>query len=418
MRASLFIKNAGELIVVGRGPKTKKKMGTLEIVENGAIAVLDDRIVAVGPTKELETRVECSANTRVVDVAGRVVLPGFVDPHTHLVFAGSREFELELKLSGTSYMEIKRLGGGIPYTVRQTREASFEKLVEQSKKRLDTILAYGTTTVEAKSGYGLSLVDETKILRVIKHLDGTHPVDVIPTFLGAHLVPPEYEEYPEKYLELLLQEMIPEVAKSGLAEFCDVFCEKGVFSSEEAYKILLNAKKHGLKPKIHADEFSWSGGAETAARVGATSADHLLHVSDDGIKALAEKKVVAVLLPATPFSMGLEQYANAKKMIENGVIVALATDLNTNCWTESMQFIIQLACFKMGMTPAQAINAATINAAYAIDRQQTVGSLEPGKKADIIVLNIPNHRFLCYHFGVNHVAMVIKNGQIVVDNLT
>ncbi|OYT60979.1 imidazolonepropionase [Thermoplasmatales archaeon ex4484_30] len=388
----LLIKNASEVFL----PSGIKRNCSI-LIEDGRIKKISKNIKKKG--------------AEVIDAEGKTILPGFVDCHTHAVFSGSREFELEMKLEGLSYTDIASKGGGINYTVKETRKASKEKLVKEAKKRLDRMLEYGTTTAEIKSGYGLDLKNEIKILEVIKKLNDKHVIDIIPTFLGAHAVPPEISK--EDYVNEIINEMIPLIAEKKLALFCDIFCEKGYFSVEEAGKILNEGKKHGLMAKIHADEFSAYGGAELAAEIKAVSADHLLMASENGIKKMAKAGVTAVLLPAVPFSLFQEEYANARKMINNGVRVALATDLNPNCWTESMQFIIQLACFKMKMTAREAINAATLNAAHAIKMEKEVGSIEVGKKGDFVIIDAPSHAFLTYHFGVNLADMVIKNGRIV-----
>ncbi len=333
-------------------------------------------------------------------------MPGFVDPHTHLVFSGSREFELDMKLRGFSYMDILKKGGGIFYTVTETRKASEASLIEQSKKRLDNMLKHGTTTCEAKSGYGLDTETEIKILKINEKLNKKHPVDIVSTFLGAHAVPEEYSA--DEYVDIVIDEMIPKVKE--LACFCDVFCEKDVFTVEQSKKILDAGKKYGLIPKIHADEIVDTGGAALAAEVGAISADHLLHSNEQGIKQMIKQGVVGVLLPGTPFTLMMKEYTDARKMINMGLPIALATDLNPNCWIENMQFIIQLACYNMKMTPAEAITASTFNAACAIGLNAKIGSLEIGKQADIIVLDCPSHLFIPYHIGVNLVNTVIKNG--------
>jgi imidazolonepropionase len=351
----------------------------------------------------------------VIDAGGRLVMPGMVDPHTHLVFAGSREYELEMRLNGATYLEILRAGGGILATTRKTRAATEEELAWETKKRLNRFLLHGVTTVEAKSGYGLTVEDELKMLRVAKRLNEEHPVDIVSTFMGAHAVPPEYKENPDAYVDLVIEEMIPRVARENLAEFCDVFCEEGVFTVEQSERILEAGKRHGLRPKLHADEIEPMGGAELAARVGAVSADHLLKVSDEGIRRMAEAGVVAVLLPGTAFFL-MAEYARARHMIDQGVPVALATDRNPGSSpTESLPLIMNLACLQMKMTPAEVISAATINAAHAVSRARQVGSLEPGKQADILILDAPNYPYLQYHFGVNLVDTVIKKGKVVVE---
>jgi imidazolonepropionase len=414
-KADLLIVNAEELVTLAGGsqkPRTGRQMQELGIIGNGSLAVKDGRIVAVGKTSDV-TKVFKAEN--VIRANGKIVLPGFVDPHVHLVFAGSREDEFQMRVEGAYYMMILSSGGGILKTVKETRKASTEKLADLGLKTLDIMLEHGTTTVEAKSGYGLATKDELKILDVMKRLDQLHAVDIAPTFLGAHAVPPEFQSNSVGYVDLVIEEMIPKVAEKGLAEFCDVFCERGIFSLEQTRRILVAGKNYGLKPKVHADEMSSLGGAELAADIGAVSADHLLFSSDEGIKAMADKGVVAVLLPAAAFSLMGGRYADARKMIEFGVPVALGTDFNPSCWVENQQLVIAFACHFMRLTAAEAITAATINAAHAIGRASEVGSLEVGKKADVIVLDVPNHKFLGYRFGVNLVDKVVKNGRVVVD---
>jgi imidazolonepropionase len=400
----LLIKNANELITLKglNKPRTKKQMNNLSIINKGDLAIKDGIIFDVG--KNLKYKSE-----RIINATGKTVMPGFVDPHTHLVFAGSREFELDMKLKGFSYIDILKKGGGIFYTVKETRKATSEKLFKESKKRLDKMISYGTTTCEAKSGYGLDTKSELKILNVNKKLNSSHPVDIISTFLGAHAIPKEYSS--NDYVEILINEMIPK--SKGLATFCDVFCEKGFFTNKQSKEVLEAGKKYGLVPKIHADELSDTGGAALAAEIGAISADHLLMSSYSGLKRMAEKRVIGIILPGVPFSLMQNNYANARNMINLGVPIALATDLNPNCWTENMQLIIQLACLKMKMTQAEAITAATFNAACALKINDVIGSLEKGKQADVIVLDCPNHKFMTYHFGINHIANVIKKGCII-----
>ena len=400
----ILIKNASEILTL-KGPKTpriQKEMSNLSIINNGSVAIDNGKIVKAA--KNLDYKGEI-----IIDAKGKTVMPGFVDSHTHLVFAGSREFELDMKLKGCSYMDILNEGGGIFYTVKKTRSATFKDLIFDSKKRLDTMLLHGTTTCEAKSGYGLETKTELKILKVQKKLGQIHPVEIVSTFLGAHAIPNEINS--EDYINLVIDDMIPEIKE--YAQFCDVFCEKDVFTIEQSKKILDAGKKYGLIPKIHADEIVDTGGAKLAAAVGAISADHLLKSSDLGLMDMAKSKVLGVLLPGTPFSLMMNEYSNARKMIELGVPVALASDLNPNCWTENMQLIIQLACFNMKMTPAEAITAATFNSACAIGLNQKIGSLEKNKQADVIILNCPSYEFLPYHFGVNLVEKVIKKGRVV-----
>ena len=402
--ADILLKNANELITLkgSNSARKKEEMGDLSIIKNGYMAVKDSKIVDIGKNLDYNAK-------KIIDASGKVVMPGFVDPHTHVVFAGSREFELDMKLRGLSYMDFLKKGGGIFYTVNETRKATEKNLLRQSKNRLDSMLVHGTTTCEAKSGYGLNTNTELKILKIQNKLNENHKMDIVSTFLGAHAVPKEHSA--DEYVDIVIDEMIPKM--KGLARFCDVFCEKGVFTVEQSRRILESGKRFGLTPKIHADEIVDTGGASLAAEVGAISADHLLMSSDKGLKEMANKDVIGVLLPGTPFSLMQDTYAPARKMIKLGVPVALATDLNPNCWTENMQFIIQLACLNMKMTPAEAITAATFNAACALELNDTIGSLEKGKQADIIILDCPNHKFIPYHFGVNLVKTVIKNGRIV-----
>lgn len=414
-KADMLIVNANEMVTLAgdnKKPRTGRQMLELEIVHNGALAIKDGRIAAVGKTPEI-TKVYKADN--IVNANGKTVLPGFVDPHTHLVFAGSRENEFQMRVEGASQMEIHHAGGGVQRTVRETRKASVEKLVEKGSETLNNMLEHGTTTVEAKSGYGLTTKDEIKILEVIQRMNEMHSVDLVPTFMGALAVPTEFSNNSEDYVRLIINEMIPKAAEKRLAEFCDALCERGVFTLDQARRILTAGKGAGLKPKLHADGRSMLGGAELAASVGAVSADHMLFSSDEGIKAVANKGVIAILLPAAAFAMMNGRYADARTMINFGVPVALGTDFNPSCWVESQQLVITFACHFMKLTSAEAITATTINAAHAVNRAGEIGSLEAGKKADIIVLDMPNHKFLGYHFAVNLVDKVIKSGRLVVD---
>ena len=418
MEADLLIKNAGQL-VTSRGasfsPRLKGALGEIQIIEKGAVAAKGDKIIAVGTTPEVLGKIKTSRETVVIDAAGRVVLPGLVDPHTHVVHGGSREHELDLKLKGVPYLEILARGGGILSTVRSTREAGREELVQRGLKYCDQMLGQGTTTAEAKSGYGLSTESELKTLEAVKEVNKKHPIDLVPTFLGAHAIPGDYKENPDEYVSIVIDEMLPAVTERGLAEYCDVFCEEGVFSVEQSRKILTAAADRGLKLKIHADEIVPLGGAELAAELGAVSADHLLVISDTGIKRMAEAGVIAVILPGTTFYLREEHYAPARKMIEAGVPVALATDFNPgSCPNNNLQIIMTMACLYLRMTPAEVINAMTINAAHALGRAQTIGSLEEGKRADMVIFDAPNYQYLPYRYGTNLVDKVIKNGRIVV----
>jgi imidazolonepropionase len=415
-----LITGANQLLTLqGAGrPKTGKEMNDLGIIEDGAVAVEKDTIIAVGTRKEVESEARKRwglwEKVNHMDATGKVIMPGLIDPHTHLVYAGSREDELNMRLNGKTYLEILEAGGGILSTTQRTRAAGIDELVEQAKARLDRFLKNGVTTVEAKSGYGLSPEHELKQLRVTKRLNEEHPVEVVSTFMGAHAVPKEYQKQPDAYVRLITDEMIPRVVSERLAEFCDVFCERGVFSVEQSETILRAAKAAGLIPKIHADELEPTGGAELAARIGAISADHLLKVSDEGIRALAKAKVVAVLLPGTAFFL-MAPFADGRKMIDAGVPVALSTDCNPGSSpTESLLLMMNLACFHMKMTPAEVITAVTVNAAHAIGRADRIGSLEPGKQADLVVFDVPNYLHLTYHYGSNDVERVMKKGKWVV----
>jgi|UPI0003B6C1CB imidazolonepropionase len=396
-------------------PRTGRDMADVGVVEHGAVAIQDGKIFAVGYEEEVRAQIAGMAVKQELDAQGRLVTPGLIDPHTHLVHGGSREHELSLKLKGVPYLEILAQGGGILSTVRATRTASEKALYEKAKKSLDQMLLYGATTVEAKSGYGLRLEDELKQLRVAKRLDETHPVDVVSTFMGAHAVPEEYKGRSAEYVDLVIHEMLPEVKRQGLAEFCDVFCEHGVFSVEESRRILSAAKANGFGLKIHADEIEPMGGAQLAGELGCISAEHLLAATDEGLEAMREAGVIAVCLPATSFNLRLTSHARARAMIDMGVPVALSTDYNPGSSpTESLQLVMTLGCLNLGMTPEEVLTAMTINAAHAIGRADTVGSLEVGKQADLVIYDAHNLAYLPYHFGVNHVDTVVKNGKVVV----
>ncbi|PLS14782.1 imidazolonepropionase [Bacillus sp. M6-12] len=414
-----YIKNAAQAITVeghSHRPKRREELGELSIISNAGIITDGDRIVFVGSDVEAQNFVDdMKADVNIIDATNKIVTPGLVDPHTHIVFGGSREQELEMRLQGASYIDILKQGGGILYSTTQTRKATEEALINETSKRLDRFLMHGVTTIEAKSGYGLTVEDELKQLRVAKKLNETHPIDLVSTFMGAHAIPGEYKESPDRYVEIVIESMLPKVVEENLAEFCDVFCEEGVFTIEQSERILNAGKKLGLIPKIHADEIVQFGGAELSAKIGAISADHLLRASDEGIKQMAEAGVVAVLLPGTAFFLMAEP-ANARKMIEEGIPVALSTDRNPGSSpTESLQLIMNLACLTMKMTPAEVISATTINAAHAINRADQIGSLEVGKKADIVIFDAPNFQFLQYNYGVNLVETVMKDGKLVLQ---
>jgi len=409
----MIVRNASQLVCVasrGEGVKRQQMLRDLFIIPNGAVVVSDGIIQWVGRTSDLPP---VSPNVEILDASGKIVLPGFIDSHTHLVFTGSRENEFEQRLQGKTYEEIAAGGGGINATVQQVRRASKEELKTVTRRRLQRLLSFGVTTVEIKSGYGLTLTDELKCLEVTAELNQEGPWELVPTFLGAHAVPPEFQGDREGYIRLLVDEMLPEVRRRRLAEFCDVFCERGAFTLEESERVLKRAHELGMKLKVHADEFSACGGAELAARWRATSADHLLCITDAGINALARSDTVATLLPGTAFFLGLN-YAPARRLIEAGLPVALASDCNPGTSpTENLPLIGSLACTQMKMLPAEVVTALTLNAATALDRSERLGSIEVGKQADLIVCDLPDYRQLFYHFGVGYVWRVIKRGRVV-----
>jgi imidazolonepropionase len=410
---TLVVRNAAQLIgsAESRGPSPSgRALSSLPVAADGALIVRDGVIDWIGPTAALPP---LPRDAEVINAAGQVVLPGFVDSHTHLIFAGSREDEFEQRLQGLSYQQIAERGGGINATVRRVRAASKEELKALARPRLRRLLQHGVTTVEVKSGYGLTPADEIKCLEAVAELNAEGPLELVPTFLGAHAVPPEYRSDRDGYLRRLVDDMLPEVTRGQLAEFCDVFCETGVFSVEESRRILTRARDLGLRLKLHADELTPLGGAELAASLGATSADHLLCVTDAGIDALAAAGTVATLLPGTAFFLGVP-YAPARRLIERGVAVALASDCNPGtCPTENLPLVGAMACTQMRMLPAEVVNALTLNAAAALGRSDRVGSLEPGKQADLVLCAVPDYRHLFYHFGINHVCRVIKRGRVV-----
>jgi len=413
----IWIKNAAQLATISGAnkPRTREAMSDLGVIENGSLWIENGKIMAVGSTAELERMYgERASEADIVDATGRLVTPGLVDPHTHVAYGGSREREFEMRLEGATYMDIMNAGGGIHATTRMTREASEDELIEQTTRRLDSFLAHGVTTVEGKSGYGLDLETEIKQLRVMKRLNETHPIDLIPTFMGGHAVPREYKGREDEYIDVLVNDMLPKVADEELAVFNDVFCEVGVFTPEQSERILLAGKELGLVPKIHADEIESYGGAELAAKVGAISAEHLLKASDEGVRLMAEAGVIACLLPATALYLR-EEAAQGRAMIDAGVAVAISTDCNPGSSpTTSMPLVMNLACISMRLTPAEALVAATMNGACAIGMEEKVGSIEVGKQADIVMWHISNYQELQYLFGVNHVQSVWKKGVQVV----
>jgi len=415
-KTTLLIEHIGQLVTMrGPVPRRGRDMTEIGLVADGAVAVSGDEIAAVGTMDEVSRLVDPAENCVVLSGKNRVVTPGLIDPHTHPVFARTREVEFEMRLAGKSYMEIARGGGGIRSSVRHLRETGEEDLYACSKKTLRTLMRHGITSIEAKSGYGLSTESEIKSLEIIRKLNEHEPMDLFPTFLGAHEVPDEYRDRHNEYVALVIDEMIPAVAKENLAEFCDVFCEEGVFTVEESREILLAAKKAGMKPKIHADEIKSTGGAELAVEVGAVSADHLVRISKKGIEMLAKSDTVAVLLPGTSFALGLDEAAPARELIEKGAIVALSTDCNPgSSMTESLPLIISLAAIKYKMTAAESLSAVTINAACAVDRGDRLGRLETGLPADVVIWDMQDYRELPYHYGVNLVESVVKGGKVVI----
>lgn len=416
-RIDLLVHNIGELITMAgeAGPRTGSRMADVPVVKGGAVAVRDGVVVAAGLEADVRAQIAGLPVAQELDAGGRLVTPGLVDPHTHLVHGGSREHELAMKLQGATYLEILAQGGGILSTVRATRGASEDGLYAKAKRSLDTLLLQGVTTCEAKSGYGLTLEDELKQLRVTKRLNEAHPVELVSTFMGAHMVPEEYKGRSADYVKLVIREMLPEVKRLGLAEFCDVFCEHGVFSPEESEEILAAAKALGFGVKIHADEIEPLGGAELAGKLGCISAEHLLAATDAGFEAMRDAGVIAICLPATSFNLRLKQHARARRMIELGLAVALSTDYNPGSSpTESIQLVMTLGCLNLGLTPEEVLTAVTVNAAHAIGRGDRVGSLEPGKQADLVIFDAANLAYVPYHFGINHVDTVVKGGKVVV----
>jgi imidazolonepropionase len=413
MTACLIVKNAAQLVTSTTPPEGMRRgraMRELTILQDAALLAEDGVITWIGPSASLPAGAKPAD---ILDATGKTVIPGFVDSHTHLIWAGSREGEFAQRLEGRTYQEIAAAGGGINATVARVRQASKDALKALARPRLDRLLRFGVTTVEVKSGYGLSLTDEVKCLEAIAELNAEGPLELVPTFLGAHAVPPEFRHDRAAYVRLLVNEMLPQLASRGLADFCDVFCETGVFSLAESETILARAQELGLRLKVHSDELTPLGGAELAARLGAASADHLLCITDAGIDALAGSATVATLLPGTAFFLGLP-YAPARRLIDRGLAVALASDCNPGtCPSENLPLIGTMACTQMKMSPAEVLTALTLNGAAAVGRADRLGSLEVGKQADLVICDAPNYTHLFYHFGVSHVWRVIKRGRVV-----
>lgn len=417
MKGNILIRNAAQIVTCkGFAAKRGQEMNQLHLIENGSILVEGGLIKAVGKTREIlpdlgEGRYE------VIDATGKAVLPGFVDSHTHFVFGGYRAEEFSWRLRGDSYMAIMERGGGILSTVQATRAASREELIASGLGRLNSMLSFGVTTVEGKSGYGLDRDTELKQLEIMAHLQENHPLDIVPTFLGAHAVPREYRGREDDFIDFLLRDVLPEVRERGLAEFCDIFCEKGVFDLKQSRRLLQGAGDMGFKLKLHADEIVTLGGAELAAELGAISADHLLQASDQGIRDMAERNVISTLLPGTAFSLK-EPYARGREMIDRGCAVALATDLNPgSCFTESIPLLFALATLYMNITTEEAVTAMTINGAAALDRADTIGSIDVGKRGDLVILEFPSYKYIPYHIGVSTVEKVVKDGRLVFDKM-
>lgn len=414
MRKILII-NASQIATpIGHQGKKGSDMGALLTIEDGAIYIENGLIKEIGKTEEIKKKVDME-DCEIIDASGKCILPGFVDSHTHFIFGGYREEEFIKRLEGTQYLDILKMGGGIQCTVNSTREASFEELYELGLKRLNGMIAQGITTVEGKSGYGLDLECELKQLKVMKELNNNSPVDIISTFLGAHATPIEYKNNSDEHIDYIIKKVLPKVAEERLSEFCDIFCEEGVFSIEQSRRLLLEGQKLGLKSKIHADEIVQLGGGELAGEIGAVSADHLLMVSDEGVEKLSNNNVIATLLPCTAFCLA-KPYAPARKIIDKGGAVALASDFNPgSCFSSSIPLMLALAVIHMKMTIEEAITAVTLNGAAAVDKADSIGTIEVGKKADLVILKYPNYKFLVYHTGANIVEKVLKDGEVVYE---
>jgi len=414
---SLLIVGASQILTLrGRGPRRGKALSNLGVINDGALLIRDGRIVAVGVRAKVEALPEAKTADNLY-VGGRVILPGFVDSHTHLVHAASRAEEYELKIAGASYEEIARKGGGILNSVKKVRAATSEALKKRALAALREFAANGTTTLEAKSGYGLDVTSELKILNLHQELLREQPLEIVSTFLGAHVVPTEYRGTPggpQRYVSMLIHRLIPEVAERKLAEFCDVFCDRGAFSRAQSEQVLEAGERNGLVPRIHAEQLTRTGAAQLGMQLGAASCDHLEQVNHTDIRALGKSRTVATLMPGCDFHLGLKQYAPARSLIDAGAIVSLATDYNPGTSpTLSMPMILSLACTQLRMTPAEAITAATINGAYALRRDKDIGSLEVGKRGDVAIFDVEDYREIPYYFGVNKCWMTIKNGEIV-----
>jgi len=412
-----LISGVSQLLTLrGRGPRRGPALANVGLVKNGAVLIANGLIVAVGSRVEVEAH-PLARSAQRLDAAGRVVLPGFVDSHTHLIHAASRAEEYELRITGASYEEIAKRGGGILNSVGKFRAATADALKRRAHSALKQFAAYGTTSIEAKSGYGLDLASELKILKLHKELSAEQPLDIVSTFLGAHAIPSEFHTRPsgtKDYISLLIDKLLPEIVTQKLAEFCDVFCERGAFNLAQSKQIIEAGKRYGLRPRIHAEQLSRTGATQLAVKLGAASCDHLEKINRADIRVLAESKTVATLLPGCDFHLGLKQYAPARDLIDAGAIVALATDYNPGTSpTVSMPMILSLACTQLRMTPAEAITAATINCAYSLCRDKQIGSLKVGKLADISIFDVDDYREIPYYFGMNTCHTTIKRGRII-----
>jgi imidazolonepropionase len=432
VHVDLLIRHAAQVVTPrGRGPLRGAAMGLLTVIPDGAVAVREGRIVAVGPTREIEAQITEAAE--ILEARGRAVVPGLVDPHTHLIWAGDRAAEFEQRLKGATYLEILQAGGGILATVRATRAASPEQLMAETRARMDRMLLHGTTTAEAKTGYGLEWETERRLLDLLHRLNAEHPLDLAPTFMGAHAIPAEYQEDPSAYVAVLIEEMLPAVAAWQLvhhgpwcppwedgraAWFCDVFCERGAFDPEQTRRILEAAKALGFGLKVHVDEFEPPLGAvPLAVALRAVSVDHLVSTPPEHLEQLARSETIGVMLPGTSFGLGSTRYAPARRLIDAGGALALGTDLNPGTsWCESLPMMMALATRYMGLSPAEALTAVTLNAACAVGLGHEIGSLEPGKAADLVILEAPDYRHLAYRYGVSLVHTVIKRGRVVVED--
>src|SRR6516165_8465854 len=411
----LFFRRAEQLLTLAGPPPPRRRtdLGELGIVRDGSVLIAGGTILRVGATRDLDAEARL-LKARIIDCQGRLVMPGFVDSHTHLIFAGSRVEDYELRLCGKTYEEIAAAGGGIRLSARLLREASLSKLAAKASHVRDQFAAHGTTTAEVKSGYGLDFTNEMKTLQVVRRLRRHSTVELVPTLLAAHVLPPEYAGRASAYVDLIVNKLIPVVAARKLAEYVDCFCDRGAFSVAQCRRVFEAGLRHGLVPRVHADQLTRTGASRLAVKLGAASADHLDWITDDDVRVLAGSNLVATLLPGSNFHLGLRRFIPARRLVDAGAIVALATDFNPGTSpTPNMQMILSIACAALHLTPAEAISAATLNGAYALRRAHRLGSLEPGKQADLVVMDLDDYREIPYYFGVNHCVMAVKCGRII-----